>query len=80
MEDEEFYNVEDEVMTLMAQHEGNGHTIASINPKDYDTVDKVIETKKKYEHLNYNPVGRTMKVAEVAWAALVRLIVLGQPL
>ena len=47
MEDEEFYNLKDEAMALKAQHEGNGHTIASINPKDYATVDKVIETKKQ---------------------------------
>ncbi len=47
MEDEEFYNVKDEAINLKTQHEGDGHVIESINPRDYATVDKVLEAQKK---------------------------------
>ena len=49
LDEEEFYNVKDEAMTLKTQHEGqDGHVIAKINPRDYVTVDKVLETQKKH--------------------------------
>ena len=46
--DDEFYNVKDEAMTLKKKHEGDGYAIARINPRDYATVDKVLDTQKKH--------------------------------